>query len=61
MIESFIRGLLAGYGIAIPVGAIAVLIMDTGMRRGFRHGFAAGAEQRQRTLCTRCPRLPRAG
>ena len=40
---TFIHGLLAGYGIAIPVGAIAVLIMDTGMRRGLRHGMAAGA------------------
>jgi arginine exporter protein ArgO len=34
---------LAGYGIAIPVGAIAVLILETGMRRGFRPAFAAGA------------------
>jgi len=33
---------LAGYGIAIPVGAIAVLILETGMRRGFRPAFAAG-------------------
>ncbi len=43
MAEAFLRGVLAGYGIAIPVGVIAVLIMNTGMRRGFRHGFAAGA------------------
>jgi arginine exporter protein ArgO len=43
MTTTFIHGLLAGYGIAIPVGAIAVLIMDTGMRRGLRHGMAAGA------------------
>ena len=34
--------MLAGYGIAIPVGAIAVLILETGMRRGFRPAFAAG-------------------
>jgi len=33
---------LAGCGIAIPVGAIAVLILETGMRRGFRPAFAAG-------------------
>lgn len=35
--------MLAGYGIAIPVGAIAVLILETGMRRGFWAAFAAGA------------------
>ena len=34
--------MLAGYGIAIPVGAIAVLILEIGMRRGFRPAFAAG-------------------
>ena len=34
--------MLAGCGIAIPVGAIAVLILETGMRRGFRPAFAAG-------------------
>jgi len=33
---------LAGYGIAIPVGAVAVLILEAGMRRGFRPAFAAG-------------------
>ena len=37
------RGAVAGYGIAIPVGAIAILIVEAGMRRGFRHGAAAGA------------------
>jgi arginine exporter protein ArgO len=40
---SFWEGVLAGYGIAIPVGAIAVLIVDVGLRRGFRFSFAAGA------------------
>ena len=39
----FLQGLLAGYGIAIPVGAIAILIVETSLRRGFRAGFAAGA------------------
>ncbi|NUM47748.1 MAG: LysE family transporter [Anaerolineales bacterium] len=39
----FYEGLLAGYGIAIPVGAIAVLIIQTGIRCGFRTGFMAGA------------------
>lgn len=39
----FIDGALAGYGIAIPVGAIAVLIVGTGMRCGFACAAAAGA------------------
>lgn len=39
----FIEGMLAGYGIAIPVGAIAVLIIDTAIRCGFKTGFMAGA------------------
>jgi threonine/homoserine/homoserine lactone efflux protein len=41
--DAFLTGVVAGYGIAIPVGAIAVLIMDIGIRRGFRPAFAAGA------------------
>lgn len=41
--SSFVEGLVAGYGIAIPVGAIAVLIVNTGMRCGFRVALAAGA------------------
>jgi len=36
-------GVAAGYGIAIPVGAIAILIMDVGIRRGFWPAFSAGA------------------
>ena len=43
MIAAFLAGAAAGYGIAIPVGAIAVLIMETALRRGFRIGAAAGA------------------
>jgi len=39
----FIEGLIAGYGIAIPVGAVAVLIINMGMRCGFKIGFSAGA------------------
>jgi arginine exporter protein ArgO len=39
----FLQGILAGYGIAIPVGAIAILIIETGLRHGFRRGLAAGA------------------
>ncbi len=42
MIPSFLTGLAAGYGIAIPVGAIAVLIIQLGIRRGFRTAAAAG-------------------
>ena len=40
---AFWEGVLAGYGIAIPVGAIAILIVDMGLRRGFPSGFMAGA------------------
>src|SRR6516164_357499 len=43
MSAAFIAGVIAGYGVAIPVGAIAVLIVDAGLRRGLRIGFAAGA------------------
>ena len=39
----FWEGVLAGYGIAVPVGAIAILIIEAGMRRGFPVGFAAGS------------------
>lgn len=33
--RAFAEGALAGLGIAVPVGAIAVLIVDLAMRRGF--------------------------
>lgn len=39
----FLSGVVAGLGVAIPVGAIAVLIIETGLRRGFRAAAAAGA------------------
>jgi threonine/homoserine/homoserine lactone efflux protein len=42
-VQPFVAGALAGYGVAIPVGAVAILIVDLGMRRGFRVGAAAGA------------------
>jgi threonine/homoserine/homoserine lactone efflux protein len=42
-LAAFWEGVLAGYGIAIPVGAIGVLIIDTSLRKGFRFGFMAGA------------------
>ena len=43
MTPSFLAGVVAGYAIAIPVGAIAVLIVELGVRRGFRIAGAAGA------------------
>ena len=43
MLASFLAGVAAGYAIAIPVGAIAVLIVEVGIRRGFRSAFAAAA------------------
>jgi arginine exporter protein ArgO len=41
--EAFLTGVLAGYGIAIPVGAIAVLIVEVGIKCGFRCAASAGA------------------
>jgi len=43
VITAFLAGVAAGYGIAIPVGAIAILVVETGLRRGFRLAAAAGA------------------
>ena len=43
MLTSAIAGALAGFGIAVPVGAIAVLIVTTAAARGAVVGFAAGA------------------
>jgi threonine/homoserine/homoserine lactone efflux protein len=43
MLEAAVAGAVAGYAIAIPVGAIAVLIIHTSMTSGLRHGLAAGA------------------
>ena len=42
MSAAFTSGLTAGYGIAIPLGAIAVLIVATAARDSFGHGLAAG-------------------
>ena len=39
---SFITGIVAGLAIAVPPGAIATLILQTGLHRGFRSAFAAG-------------------
>lgn len=40
---AFLAGIFAGYAIAVPVGAIAVLIIEAGMIGGLRRGLAAGA------------------
>ncbi|NOY55147.1 MAG: LysE family transporter [Actinobacteria bacterium] len=40
--SAFLEGVIAGYGIAIPVGPIAVLIIGLGTRRGFPRAFFAG-------------------
>lgn len=41
--DAFLTGVAAGYGIAIPVGAIAILIVEVGIKCGFRCAFFAGA------------------
>ena len=43
LLEAFLSGVVAGYGIAIPVGPIAILILELGLRRGFRIALSAGA------------------
>lgn len=41
--SAFLDGLIAGYGIAIPLGAISILIVNLALDKGFRPGFVAGA------------------
>ena len=43
LLSAFLIGAVAGYAIAIPVGPIALLIVRTGLRRGFVVAAAAGA------------------
>ena len=43
MLDAAVAGAIAGYAIAMPVGAIAVLIIQTGFRQGLAHGLAAAA------------------
>jgi threonine/homoserine/homoserine lactone efflux protein len=43
VLTAALAGALAGYGIAVPVGAIAVLILGTAASRGLAAGLAAGA------------------
>ena len=42
MSGAFLAGVVAGYGIAVPVGAIAVLIAGLSARQSLRVGVAAG-------------------
>jgi threonine/homoserine/homoserine lactone efflux protein len=41
-VDPLLAGLAAGYAVAIPVGAVAVLIIEIAARRGFAVGAAAG-------------------
>jgi arginine exporter protein ArgO len=41
MLDAAVAGAFAGYAIAVPVGAIAVLIIHTAITRGLRNGVAA--------------------
>jgi arginine exporter protein ArgO len=40
-VRALLEGILAGLGIAVPVGPIAVLLVDLAMRRGFVHAVPA--------------------
>jgi threonine/homoserine/homoserine lactone efflux protein len=42
VLTSILQGAAAGFAIAIPVGAIGVLIVERGIRFGFREAFVAG-------------------
>jgi len=41
--KAVVSGLVAGWGVAIPLGAIGVMVVDTGMRGGLRPAAAAAA------------------
>ena len=43
MAAAFLAGVAAGYAIAVPVGVIAILLLETGMRRGLRVALAGAA------------------
>ena len=43
VLDPLLAGLIAGWGVAIPLGAIGVMIVDLGMRGGFRPAAAAAA------------------
>jgi threonine/homoserine/homoserine lactone efflux protein len=38
-LPALVAGLIAGFGIAVPLGAIAVLLVNEGVSRGFRAGW----------------------
>jgi len=40
--NAFAAGIVAGLAVAVPLGAIGVLIVDLGVRGGFRPAFLAG-------------------
>ena len=52
--RAFVEDVVAGLGIAVPVGAIAVLIVDLGMRQGFARAVPAamGAASADLTYAT---------
>lgn len=52
--RAFVEGVVAGLGIAVPVGAIAVLIVDLAMRQGFVRAVPAamGAASADLTYAT---------
>jgi arginine exporter protein ArgO len=41
-LDPFLSGIIAGYGLAIPVGPIAILVLESGLTRGFRIALSAG-------------------
>jgi threonine/homoserine/homoserine lactone efflux protein len=43
MFDALVSGLIAGWGVAVPLGAIGVLLVDLGMRTGFRRAAPAAA------------------
>lgn len=51
VLTSAAAGLAAGVGIALPVGPISVLLVDAGIRHGWRRGAAAAAGVAAADLC----------
>lgn len=43
VVDVFLAGVLAGLSVAVPVGAVAVLVVDTAVNRGFRLAAVGGA------------------
>jgi threonine/homoserine/homoserine lactone efflux protein len=41
--SALLSGLIAGWGVAVPLGAIGVMLVDLGMRAGFRRASTAAA------------------